>query len=123
MKDQKLPLMIQILDLAINDILERYCTWEKVDREAKDKDQVIIDFEGKIDGEPFEGNESKDFKLVLGSKSMIPGFEDNLVVKNLEIAFLLKQIFLRIILKKILLEKKLNFLLVLMKFRKCIKQK
>ena len=70
------------LDLAINDILERYCTWEKVDREAKDKDQVIIDFEGKIDGEPFEGNESKDFKLVLGSKSMIPGFEDNLVGKK-----------------------------------------
>ena len=70
------------IDLAINDILERYCTWEKVDREAKDQDQVIIDFEGKIDGEPFEGNESKDFKLVLGSKSMIPGFEDNLVGKK-----------------------------------------
>jgi trigger factor len=51
------------IDLAINDILERYCTWEKVDREAKDKDQVIIDFEGKIDGEPFEGNESKTLNL------------------------------------------------------------
>jgi len=70
------------VDLAIDDILERYCEWRKVERVAEDKDQVVIDFEGKIDGEGFEGNESKDFKLVLGSKSMIPGFEDNLVGKK-----------------------------------------
>ena len=70
------------IDLAINDILERNCHWHKVDRVAEDKDQVVIDFEGKIDGEGFEGNESKDFKLILGSKSMIPGFEDNLVGKK-----------------------------------------
>ena len=70
------------VDLAINDILERYCEWKSVEREAQDKDQVIIDFEGKIDGEGFEGNESKDFKLILGSKSMIPGFEENLVGKK-----------------------------------------
>jgi len=70
------------IDLAINDILERYCHWHKVDRVAEDKDQVIIDFEGKINGEVFEGNESKDFKLILGSKSMIPGFENNLVGKK-----------------------------------------
>ena len=38
------------IDFAIEDILERYCTWEKVDRPALDKDQVIIDFEGKIKG-------------------------------------------------------------------------
>jgi trigger factor len=42
----------------------------------------VIDFEGKIDGVGFEGNESKDFKLILGSKSMIPGFEDNLIGKK-----------------------------------------
>ena len=70
------------IDFAINDILERYCTWEKVDRTAKENDQVIIDFEGKIEGEAFEGNESKDFKLTIGSKAMIPGFEDNLVGKK-----------------------------------------
>ena len=70
------------VDLAINDILERYCEWKSVEREAQDKDQVVIDFEGKIDGEGFEGNESKDFKLILGSKSMIPGFEENLVGKK-----------------------------------------
>ena len=70
------------VEFAINDILERYCTWKKVDRAAQEKDQVIIDFEGKIDGEGFEGNESKDFKLIIGSKSMIPGFEDNLIGKK-----------------------------------------
>jgi trigger factor len=70
------------VDFAINDILERYCTWKKVDRAAQEKDQVIIDFEGKIDGEGFEGNESKDFKLTIGSKSMIPGFEENLIGKK-----------------------------------------
>ena len=70
------------IDFAINDILERYCSWEKVDRETKENDQVIIDFEGKINGEGFDGNESKDFKLTIGSKSMIPGFEDNLIGKK-----------------------------------------
>ena len=70
------------IDLAIDDILERYCEWQKVERVAEAKDQLVIDFEGKIDGEDFEGNESKDFKLVIGSKSMIPGFEDNLVGKK-----------------------------------------
>jgi len=70
------------IDFAINDILERYCEWQTVDRVAEDKDQVIIDFKGEIDGEGFEGNESKEFKLVIGSKSMIPGFEDNLVGKK-----------------------------------------
>ena len=97
------------IDLAINDILERYCTWEKVDREAKDQDQVIIDFEGKIDGEPFEGNESKDFKLVLGSKSMIPGFEDNLVGKKSGDSFSFKTNFPEDYFKKDLAGKETEF--------------
>ena len=39
----------------------------------------MIDFEGRIDGEPFEGGSAKDFPLRLGSKGMIPGFEEQLV--------------------------------------------
>ncbi|MBN2906117.1 MAG: trigger factor [Rhodobacteraceae bacterium] len=46
---------------------------------AKDGDQVVIDFVGKIDGEPFEGGAAEDYPLVLGSGSFIPGFEDQLV--------------------------------------------
>jgi trigger factor len=70
------------IDLAINDIKKRYGEWNDVNREAKLDDQVIIDFAGKIDGQDFEGNSSKDFKLVLGSNSMIPGFEDNIIGKK-----------------------------------------
>ncbi len=46
---------------------------------AKDGDQVVIDFLGKLDGEPFEGGAAEDYPLVLGSNSFIPGFEDQLV--------------------------------------------
>lgn len=46
---------------------------------AKDGDQVVIDFLGKVDGEAFEGGAAEDYPLVLGSNSFIPGFEDQLV--------------------------------------------
>ncbi|WP_300516744.1 trigger factor [Aliiroseovarius sp.] len=46
---------------------------------AKDGDQVVIDFLGKIDGEAFDGGAADDFPLVLGSGSFIPGFEEQLV--------------------------------------------
>ena len=46
---------------------------------AKEGDQVVIDFLGKVDGEPFEGGAAEDYPLVLGSGSFIPGFEDQLI--------------------------------------------
>ncbi|WP_137701952.1 trigger factor [Marimonas lutisalis] len=46
---------------------------------AKDGDQVVIDFVGKVDGEAFEGGAAEDYPLVLGSGSFIPGFEEQLV--------------------------------------------
>ena len=45
------------------------------DREARNSDRVIIDFEGKIDGEPFAGGSSKNYAFVLGSGQMLPEFE------------------------------------------------
>ncbi|MFV0513922.1 MAG: trigger factor [Jhaorihella sp.] len=45
---------------------------------AKDGDQVLMDFVGRIDGEPFEGGAAEDYPLVLGSDSFIPGFEEQL---------------------------------------------
>ena len=101
------------LDLAIDDILERYCHWHKADRAAEDKDQVVIDFEGKIDGESFEGNESKDFKLILGSKSMIPGFEENLIGKNPGDSFSFKTNFPEDYFKKDLANKETEFFITL----------
>jgi len=70
------------IDLAIKDIVKRYGEWEDVSRKSQKDDQVIIDFTGMINGEEFEGNSSVDFKLVLGSNSMIPGFEDSIVGKE-----------------------------------------
>ncbi len=46
---------------------------------AKDGDQVVIDFVGKVDGEAFDGGSAEDYPLVLGSDSFIPGFEEQLV--------------------------------------------
>ncbi|NDV00825.1 trigger factor [Pseudoroseicyclus tamaricis] len=46
---------------------------------AKDGDQVVIDFTGRVDGEEFEGGAAEDYPLVLGSNSFIPGFEEQLV--------------------------------------------
>lgn len=60
---------------------------------AKDGDQVVFDFVGKVDGEAFEGGSAEDYPLVLGSNSFIPGFEDQLVgvkageEKNVEVTF------------------------------------
>jgi trigger factor len=49
------------------------------DRETKDGDTVIIDFEGSIDGKVFDGGTAEDFELVLGSGQFISGFEDQLI--------------------------------------------
>ena len=46
---------------------------------AKDGDQVVIDFLGKVDDVAFEGGQADDYPLVLGSNSFIPGFEEQLV--------------------------------------------
>ncbi len=54
-------------------------TWGAVDRAAQDADQLTISFKGSIDGELFEGGEAKDIPLLLGSNSMIDGFEKGLL--------------------------------------------
>ena len=46
---------------------------------AKDGNQIVMNFVGKVDGEAFEGGSAEDYPLVLGSNSFIPGFEEQLV--------------------------------------------
>jgi trigger factor len=46
---------------------------------AKDGDQVVMDFVGKVDGVPFEGGTGSGMAVVIGSGNLIPGFEDQLV--------------------------------------------
>ncbi len=49
------------------------------DRGVEKGDMIKLDFEGSVDGVPFEGGQSKDYPLTIGSGSFIPGFEDQLI--------------------------------------------
>jgi trigger factor len=51
-------------------------------RPSRNEDVVVIDFVGKLDGEPFDGGSATDHHLALGSGSFIPGFEEQLVGKS-----------------------------------------
>ncbi|MCP1101433.1 trigger factor [Aequitasia blattaphilus] len=53
-----------------------------VDRPVEDQDEVIIDFEGFVDGVAFEGGKGENYPLVIGSGSFIPGFEEQLIGKS-----------------------------------------
>lgn len=57
---------------------ESLASLETVEREAASGDYVVIDFEGFVDDEPFEGGEARGFLLELGSGRLIPGFEEQL---------------------------------------------
>ena len=69
------------LDDAMNSVRESSLDYQAVKdgKKSKEKDRVTLDFEGFIDGKPFENGSSTDFPLVLGSNSFIPGFEDQLI--------------------------------------------
>lgn len=73
----------EITESDIDNMLEKMrkqrVNWQSADRPAQLEDQLVIDFKGTIDGKEFEGNEGKNISLVLGSKSFIEGFEDQLV--------------------------------------------
>lgn len=50
-----------------------------VDRPVKDKDEIILDFEGFVDGVAFEGGKGENYPLTIGSGAFIPGFEEQLI--------------------------------------------
>ena len=78
-------LVTDIEDSAVTEALENLAAsttnYEKRRKgsKAKDADQVVIDFLGKVEGEAFDGGAGEDYPLVLGSNSFIPGFEEQLV--------------------------------------------
>jgi len=67
------------VDAQIQQLQEQQQQMKDTKRAAKDGDQVVISFAGTIDGESFDGGSSDETPLVLGSNSMIPGFEDGLL--------------------------------------------
>ena len=74
---------IKVTEKEIKEILDNVATSfadkKTVKRAAAEGDEVIIDFVGKKDGEAFKGGSAKDYKLILGSKTFIPGFEEGVI--------------------------------------------
>lgn len=66
------------IDKALERVRKNFAEWEEVSRAAKEGDRVIIDFVGDMKEVPEAQRTGKDQRLVLGSKSMIPGFEDQI---------------------------------------------
>jgi len=69
----------EIVDTEVERIREGFARLEPVEREAAEGDLIVIDFEGFVDGSPFEGGAAEEQSLTLGSGQFIPGFEEGLI--------------------------------------------
>ncbi|WP_019672407.1 trigger factor [Psychrobacter lutiphocae] len=67
------------VDTMIENLRKQRQEFVEKEGASAEGDQVTFDFEGTVDGEKFEGGAAEDFKLVLGSGQMIPGFEDGII--------------------------------------------
>ncbi|MBA2656953.1 MAG: trigger factor [Tatlockia sp.] len=87
----------QVNDEDVKDMLEKLREqnkeWHEVSRDAAKGDKLVIDFEGFLGDSPFEGGQSEGFELILGSGSMIPGFEEGLIGAKKDKPFDLKVTF------------------------------
>ena len=63
------------VDKTIEILRKQRTSFKHVEREAQNGDRVIIDFEGKIDGVPFDGGSAQNYPFVLGNGQMLPEFE------------------------------------------------
>ncbi|HAA93074.1 MAG TPA: trigger factor, partial [Rhodospirillaceae bacterium] len=72
------------IEKSLGDMAENMAGSEPIsgNRKSKEGDIVVIDFEGKVDGEPFEGGAATDYQLTLGSGQFVPGFEEQLTGVN-----------------------------------------
>ena len=81
------------VDERLKQLADRNTRLVSVEREAKSGDTAVIDFEGFLDGKPFEGGKGENHNLELGSGSFVPGFEDQVIgmkagdEKDLDITF------------------------------------
>ena len=64
---------------ALQDLQDRATEYKTVKRKSKNGDRLIIDFEGLLDGESFEGGAAEGFEIILGRGAMIEGFEQGLI--------------------------------------------
>ncbi len=69
----------QDVDKALENLRNQMAQLVPVDRATQGDDWVLIDFEGKIDGQVFEGGKASRYPVLLGSQSLLKDFEDNLI--------------------------------------------
>ena len=78
--------VVEVSDKEVDEqamkVAENTRSWDEKKGKAAKKDRITMNYLGKVDGEAFEGGADDDAKLVLGSDTFIPGFEDQLVGKS-----------------------------------------
>lgn len=67
------------IDKMLTILQQQRTTWSEVERESQENDRIVIGFEGKINGEIFDGGSTKSMPIIIGSGTMLKDFEDNLV--------------------------------------------
>jgi trigger factor len=79
--DKKVEVTAKDVNDVIDNLLMRSAEKKEVDRAAKSGDELVIDFSGTdaLTNEPISGADGKDYPLVIGSNTFIPGFEDELI--------------------------------------------
>ncbi len=83
-QDQKVELVhAEVTDADLNTMIDNLRgqnkEWKDVKRAVATGDKVVINFKGFLGSEPFEGGSADNYELVIGSGSMIPGFEDGII--------------------------------------------
>lgn len=78
---EKLKVDVTAEDVArvIEQLRKQHTKWHVVDRAAKEKDRVVIDYDSIFEGKADTDNKIQNFPLELGSKMMLPGFEEGLL--------------------------------------------
>ena len=67
------------INAMIENLQKQRGTWNPVERPSEKDDQLLLDFEGRIDGEVFEGGSAKDFIMTIGNGQMLPEFDEALL--------------------------------------------
>ena len=78
-KKDKLEVKEEEIQDEIDHLLEQYAELVVKEGTVEKGDTVIIDYEGFLDGVPFEGGKAENYSLVIGSNTFIPGFEEQLI--------------------------------------------
>ena len=92
-KRPKVKVTAADVDEMIETLRDQQKEWKEVKRAAKEGDLVVVDFEGKIDGETFDGGAAEDFSVELGAGRMLKDFEDAIIgmkagsEKTVDVAF------------------------------------